>query len=817
MKSLLLALSFLLLSFVVYAQLNTFKEGDVISAEQMNENFESLINSNVLRPKSVNCDEGETINGAIEKGFNDITVSGTCNENLRYSVWVGDSSADDPSSDKLAPRFLKIVGTNPSTDKIVDASSNQESTISVTSGATLLLENLTVSGGRYGVNAQRNSNLYLSGVTIDSFTQRGVRIADSSWLSINESGATIQGPGSGTGVYFTTASSGWISSLTISGVARGIDAIFGSTVATGPEPYDKDVRVYEITASDYGVRLNNSRFLHYGGLGSITATSVTAVWVYQGVFDVWDPGALELHDLVDGQGIYFNQSKGTLNKLTMRDFIRTGTDWSKRAIHIHNSDLELNNAEISGTTDDSLIVVEDGSFAHLTNLSLSGSSSNREIFGLFRNSSLRLHDSNLDANSGVRGLSVLQDSRLDLRNTTIAGTLTGSVITIGQSSSAEVRDATIQSQGAGNAIGLSTSNLELQDSTVDGTGSESLIFIGNGSTAMIRDSNFTATSEIGFDVGEGILNFRNSTLTASNLGMRLKQNTYATIWEGSSIATSNKPAIELSKGSGLKIRGGVSLTSDLNKTMIIEQASWASIDNEEEITLQSKNSVPDIEVSSMSYLNVEGSHQIGQVICSERSFVAAVEGAVLNLDPNCTEDGNSGTTNHANVGSLSDLQGTWITSCWNNDGEYETRGIEISGTTLVFKWTRYSDSACENPKGRLQSSFTNLSVGNRVTFTNGSSGYQFSMTWDNQTATPFEEDTLQYMLDVSYCGISTWELATPGNITGKDCGEDGIFPPKNAVMYNAYLLTENNLFLGEGSNDGTYPTAVITDQLYVKQ
>jgi len=70
---------------------------------------------------------------------------------------------------------------------------------------------------------------------------------------------------------------------------------------------------------------------------------------------------------------------------------------------------------------------------------------------------------------------------------------------------------------------------------------------------------------------------------------------------------------------------------------------------------------------------------------------------------------------------------------------------------------------------------------------------------------------------VSYCGISTWELATPGNITGKDCGEDGIFPPKNAVMYNAYLLTENNLFLGEGSNDGTYHTAVITDQLYVKQ
>ena len=814
MKKILILFLMCLMQFPAYGQLNTFQEGDVLSADKMNENFQHLEQQfRGARSIKVDCAAGEKINDAIENGFSDINVSGTCTENLLYEVWpliVNDGDPNFRDNTKLAPRYLKITGAD-STAKIQDATSQAKSTIYMNSGTTLLLDNITISGGLYGISVTRNSNLLMSGVTIENFNEMGVRLSDNAWLGVDDGGIIVNGDGSGSGIVLGSGPTAWIHRFSISGVQIGLEAGAGSTVLTGG---------YTISASDVGLRIIDSQFLQYGGSGrdgKITGTSGAAVWVFQGIFNVWDPGALELHDLVDGQGIYFNQSKGTLNKLTMRDFIRTGTDWSKRAIHIHNSDLELNNAEISGTTDDSLIVVEDGSFAHLTNLSLSGSSSNREIFGLFRNSSLRLHDSNLDANSGVRGLSVLQDSRLDLRNTTIAGTLTGSVITIGQSSSAEVRDATIQSQGAGNAIGLSTSNLELQDSTVDGTGSESLIFIGNGSTAMIRDSNFTATSEIGFDVGEGILNFRNSTLTASNLGMRLKQNTYATIWEGSSIATSNKPAIELSKGGGLKIRGGVSLTSDLNKTMIIEQASWASIDNEEEITIQSKNSVPDIEVSSMSYLNVEGSHQIGQVICSERSFVAAVEGAVLNLDPNCTEDGNSGTTNNAHVGSLSDLQGTWITSCWNNDGEYETRGIEISGTTLVFKWTRYSDSACENPKGRLQSSFTNLSVGNRVTFTNGSSGYQFSMTWDNQTATPFEEDTLQYMLDVSYCGISTWELATPGNITGKDCGEDGIFPPKNAVMYNAYLLTENNLFLGEGSNDGTYPTAVITDQLYVKQ
>ena len=127
MKSLLLALAFLPLSFVAYAQLNTFSEGDVISAEQMNENFQALINSNVLRAKTVNCDDGEKIGDAIDNGYNDITVSGTCNENLLYTVWT--DSADTPATDKLAPRYLKITGAE-AMATIVDTSSNTKNTIS---------------------------------------------------------------------------------------------------------------------------------------------------------------------------------------------------------------------------------------------------------------------------------------------------------------------------------------------------------------------------------------------------------------------------------------------------------------------------------------------------------------------------------------------------------------------------------------------------------------------------------------------------------------------------------------------------------------
>ena len=101
MKYLLLALSFLLLSFVSYAQLHTFRDGDVISAEKMNENFLYLEQQfRGARSITVDCDAGETINGAVQNGYTNITVSGTCSENLVFSIWNNDGG---PSSAKKQP------------------------------------------------------------------------------------------------------------------------------------------------------------------------------------------------------------------------------------------------------------------------------------------------------------------------------------------------------------------------------------------------------------------------------------------------------------------------------------------------------------------------------------------------------------------------------------------------------------------------------------------------------------------------------------------------------------------------------------------
>ena len=641
-----------------YAQLNTFSEGDVISAEQMNENFQYLEQQfRGARAKTVDCDDGETINEAIEKGYTNITVSGTCTENLLYTVWRDNANEDRLPNNTLAPRYLKISGASIDS-KIMDASANTESTISVNSGTTLFLQNITISGGVYGVAAVRNSNLLLSGVKIENFTARGIRVSDSSYLGIDIGGVTIVGSGTGSGLVVETGSSAWFNTATISGVETGIEAIFGSTILTGG---------YIISASVNGIMLNNSRFMQYGGTGDIpadgwtgkiTGTSDVAVLVYQGVFDVWDPGALELHDLIGGRGIDLRQSKASINNLKLLNFNNTGSGWNP-AIHIGNgSSVNFHNAEISGSTDGQLINIEDGATVSFEKLTLTGESTENDLIGIRRNShmnfrnstisgtatnslisisdssSAQVRDSSFTLSADVTAIGLTSSSNLRLENSSITGDGNKTLVSIHHGSYGEIRDTTLIG-GTQNVIDVDQSRLSLRDSSISNKGGDSLLFIHQGSSGIVRDSSLTSASEIGIDVDSGELNFRNSQLAASDRGMRLYQNTFAAIWDGSSVSSTVGRAIELSKGSGLRVRSGVSILSSQATALKIEQASWASIDNGEQITISKENGGPDIEVSSMSYLNVEGSHQIEQVDCSRKSYAEVVEGAVVNLGSDC--------------------------------------------------------------------------------------------------------------------------------------------------------------------------------------
>ena len=179
-----------------------FKDGDVIYADQINDNFEYLEKRfSGLRKTNVDCGtdgNGSGIKKAILEGFTSITISGICKEDLLFGIW---NNNFDRTNNQQFPRLVRLIGSD-SNSTIKDNSSNNDSLILVDSGSTLILDNLTLEGGLNGVYGTRNSNVLFDNVNINNFTNRGISIHDSSYLGVDEGGVNIQGNNAERGIIY---------------------------------------------------------------------------------------------------------------------------------------------------------------------------------------------------------------------------------------------------------------------------------------------------------------------------------------------------------------------------------------------------------------------------------------------------------------------------------------------------------------------------------------------------------------------------------------------------------------------------------------
>ena len=586
MKKLFLSAIAVVLAGGAYAIPNTFSEGEIVSAEKMNANFQHLEQQlQGAIEKAVNCAAGEKIADAIANGYTNITVSGTCTENLQFSMWREDSAENGTPTGKLAPRFLKLTGADANA-KIVDGSSNTESTLSVNSGATLFLENITVSGGEYGVNAQRNSNLYLSGVTVENFTESGIRVADSAWLGIDDDGATLAGTGAGNGINLATGSSGWISTITISDVDRGIRVAGGSMVY---------LKGYSISAASRGISIDNSRVLKYGdGSASIEGTSDRAVSVSQGVFTNWE-GTLEIKNLSGGRGLDFWMSQGNIHNLKMPDYDNTGSDWNPALSIGGGSSVNINSAEISASTDGPLVSISDGSITEI-------------------------RESTLTVGNAAAGIEASGSSRLNFRNSTISGSVTDSLVNVSEGSSAKIEDSsTLTITSAENGLRVAgNSRLNFRNSTISGTVTDNLVSVSNRSSADVRDSTLSGTVTDGglvsVDAGSSA-EVRDATLTLE----------------------SGNRAVGVSDSSDLTIRSSTLSGTATEELVDLRRISNVIIRNESKLS-QSGSDTPDVRVSNLSMLSIRNEEaSINKVDCYSKGYVSANEGIVTTLSESCTE------------------------------------------------------------------------------------------------------------------------------------------------------------------------------------
>ena len=585
MKNLILSLISLTLATVSYGQLNVFNEGDVVSAEEMNENFEFLVNGTQTRATTVDCGNngsGSGINEAILEGFNDITIKGVCKENLNF----GTATKDEPaSSGNPAPKYLRLVGFDGNA-VITDASNYEQHVIRVDAG-TLVLENLTVEGGNYTISGNRNANVLLSGVTVQHFTERGVSINDSSYLGVDESGLTVTtnkvaaSDVNQEGIRYVAGSSGWLHTVEVSNVDRGI-AVYGGSMT-----YAYSFNIHDVGRA---IAVDNSRFLKYGeGNSVVKSTSSRAITVYSGSFMHWE-GNLEINNISDRA---FDADRSTIEILN----VKMGGNQSTQddVASIRNSKFRIVNLEISNSGDDGLRI--DGSEGSIENLTINNSLDEGlevnggylTLSGLVSINGSGHHGIELEGgavirggwwnqdegrpnytiqvlNSGDDGIRLRENSVLRLDNFLIEGSadnglwVTGnSLVTGGWRDEDDLPDQTIAIRNNGHkGVRLgSGSHCSVDSMLIEGNGNTGLEVAGNssfsgGQEQENRDDNPEHMIVIRNNNGPGISLSELSHLYVENISINSSSNTGISLKEHSTMEMRNSK-VESPSSSGIYV------------------------------------------------------------------------------------------------------------------------------------------------------------------------------------------------------------------------------------------------------------------------
>ncbi len=150
----------------------------------------------------------------------------------------------------------------------------------------------------------------------------------------------------------------------------------------------------------------------------------------------------------------------------------------------------------------------------------------------------------------------------------------------------------------------------------------------------------------------------------------------------------------------------------------------------------------------------------------------------------------------ANTDTPTELEGTWETACYTySDYSSAIETITMVGNVLTLKDEKHSDTSCANDYSLTESSHT-FSIGDTVTFSDGKTGHEFTVTiGSTEKITPQSASTVSSYNSSIKCGASDWELNTE-----KECSIDNA----SETIYCLYQLDGNNWY--PYCNDSSYPS-----------
>jgi len=170
----------------------------------------------------------------------------------------------------------------------------------------------------------------------------------------------------------------------------------------------------------------------------------------------------------------------------------------------------------------------------------------------------------------------------------------------------------------------------------------------------------------------------------------------------------------------------------------------------------------------------------------------------------------------SSTSSTTEVEGTWTTSCFLSSGFYRINTITVTGTDVVVKYEWHSDSNCSTDYALWEDTYDSLSIGDEVTFSDGTKGHRFTTEVVSFKLTLQSASAVSATNTATLCGYSDWALNTAKDYTGKTCGSTA-YAVANTSAQGLYNLVGNNVFLGSLNTTGSYPTGVSTSITYVKQ
>ena len=173
-------------------------------------------------------------------------------------------------------------------------------------------------------------------------------------------------------------------------------------------------------------------------------------------------------------------------------------------------------------------------------------------------------------------------------------------------------------------------------------------------------------------------------------------------------------------------------------------------------------------------------------------------------------------TSSTTTPTTSEVEGTWVTSCFLSGGVYRMHTITVTGTDIVVKFEWHSDSNCSTDYALYEDTYDNLVIGDEITFSDATKGHQFTSDLVSFKLTLQSSSAVSTYNTANFCGYSDWALNTAKDYSGITC--DGTaYAAANTSTQGLYNLVGNNLYLGTLNTTGSYPTTVSTSRTYVKQ